>query len=62
MIPALIAGGVALAGAATNYLSNREKTQATQDLYNDLADRAAAVERLQGTGVLEPDPDGISFK
>lgn len=44
MIPALIAGGVALAGAATNYLSNREKTQATQDLYNDLADRAAAVE------------------
>lgn len=44
MIPALIAGGVALAGAATNYLSNREKTQATQDMYNDLADRAAAVE------------------
>ena len=44
MIPALIAGGVALAGAASNYLSNRDKTEATRDMYNDLAARAAAVE------------------
>lgn len=44
MIPALIAGGVALAGAAGNYLSNREKTQATADMYNDLAARAKEVE------------------
>lgn len=43
-IPALIAGGVALAGAAANYLGNKEKTEATRDMYNDLANRAAAVE------------------
>ena len=44
MIPALIGGGVALAGAAANYFGNKEKTEATRDMYNDLADRAAAVE------------------
>lgn len=44
MIPALIAGGVALAGAAANYMSNREKTQATKDMYDNMANRAAAVE------------------
>lgn len=44
MIPALIAGGVALAGAGLNAYNQYKQGERTKDMYNTLADEAAAVE------------------
>lgn len=44
MIPALIAGGVALAGAGLNAYNQYKQGERTKDMYNTLADQAAAVE------------------
>lgn len=44
MIPAIVAGGVALAGAYANYKNNQNKIDATKGFYNDISDQAQAVE------------------
>lgn len=43
-IPAIVAGGIMAAGAIGNYLNQREKNKATQEMYDDLTDRVNAVE------------------
>lgn len=43
MLP-LIAGGIGLAAAITNYNSNQDKIQSTKDMYNALASQAKDVE------------------
>lgn len=40
-IPALIAGGLALGGLVSNYLSNKDKNDRTEAAYNDIKDMAA---------------------
>lgn len=46
MIPALIAGGVALAGAGLNYYNQKKAGERTEDMYDAISDEAARVEEL----------------